>query len=163
MKYSVTEFAQEIRKLYPGDYDDLSDNKLVELWLKKYPNDVEKINLYKNEKESPIIYPKSKLGGRIFKTVMVLGVVIISYFTNPSKKEFIEKALSEYAKINGIDQATSSLANVIFGEPLEDIVVRHDYYIFSTYQIEIKNNFFLPKVNVDTKAIGLWGNIFFYK
>ena len=39
MKYSINEFAREIRKLYPGDYDDLSDTELVSLWLKKYPND----------------------------------------------------------------------------------------------------------------------------
>ena len=44
MKYTVEEFAKEIRKLYPGDYDDLSDKKLVELWLKKYPNDINKID-----------------------------------------------------------------------------------------------------------------------
>jgi len=43
MKYTINEFATEIRKSYPGDYDDLSDTKLVELWLKKYPNDKEKI------------------------------------------------------------------------------------------------------------------------
>ena len=43
MKYSIAEFAQEIRKQYPGDYDDLNDEKLVTLWLKKYPNDKEKI------------------------------------------------------------------------------------------------------------------------
>lgn len=49
MKYSIQEFAREIRRLYPNDYDDLSDAKLVELWMKKYPNDKEKI---KKEEES---------------------------------------------------------------------------------------------------------------
>jgi len=44
MKYTVEEFANEIRELYPGNYDDLSDKKLVELWLKKYPNDVNKVD-----------------------------------------------------------------------------------------------------------------------
>ena len=48
MKYTIKEFAKEIRKLYPGDYDDLTDEKLVELWLKKYPNDREKIEFSSN-------------------------------------------------------------------------------------------------------------------
>ncbi len=45
MKYTIHEFAQEIRKKFPGDYDDLTDNKLVELWLCKYPNDSSKIDI----------------------------------------------------------------------------------------------------------------------
>ena len=45
MKYSIEEFAEEIRKLFPGDYGDLKDNDLVELWLKKYPQDAAKIAL----------------------------------------------------------------------------------------------------------------------
>jgi archaemetzincin len=45
MKYNIKEFAQEIRKLFPGDYEDLSDNELVRLWLSKYPDDIEKVEL----------------------------------------------------------------------------------------------------------------------
>lgn len=45
MKYSIEEFAQEIRKLYPGDYDDLSDRELVDKWLRRYPGDREKVQL----------------------------------------------------------------------------------------------------------------------
>jgi hypothetical protein len=48
MKYTLNEFASQIRNLYPNDYDDLTDEKLVELWLKKYPEDIEKIE-YKIE------------------------------------------------------------------------------------------------------------------
>jgi hypothetical protein len=43
-KYTVTEFANDIRAKHPGSYDDLSDEKLVELWLKKYPEDENKIS-----------------------------------------------------------------------------------------------------------------------
>lgn len=45
MKYTIKEFAQEIRKLFPGNYDDLSDSELVRLWLKKYPQDIEKVEV----------------------------------------------------------------------------------------------------------------------
>ena len=45
MKYSVEEFAKQIRDLYPGDYDDISDENLTKLWLSKYPKDIEKLIL----------------------------------------------------------------------------------------------------------------------
>jgi hypothetical protein len=44
MKYSVEEFAKQIRDLYPGDYDDISDENLTKLWLSKYPKDIEKVD-----------------------------------------------------------------------------------------------------------------------
>jgi hypothetical protein len=54
MKYTINEFASQIRNLYPNDYNDLTDEKLVELWLKKYPEDIEKIdfNIRKPQKKS---------------------------------------------------------------------------------------------------------------
>jgi hypothetical protein len=47
MKYSIKQFANEIRQKNPNSYDDLSDQKLVELWVKKHPDDKDKI---RNEK-----------------------------------------------------------------------------------------------------------------
>ena len=47
-KYSVSEFANEIRNKYPEAYDDLSDEKLIEFWIKKFPNDKNKINFKKD-------------------------------------------------------------------------------------------------------------------
>lgn len=43
MKYSIKEFAEIIRNKYPKKYDDLTDSKLVELWLNKNPLDSELI------------------------------------------------------------------------------------------------------------------------
>lgn len=51
MGYSVEEFANEIRKLYPSHYDDLSDEKLVKLWLKKYPKDKKKVDFEKKQEK----------------------------------------------------------------------------------------------------------------
>ena len=42
-QYTKSEFANHIRSQYPGSYDDLSDDKLMKLWLKKFPNDTDKI------------------------------------------------------------------------------------------------------------------------
>ena len=81
-KYLVSEFANEIRKLYPGDYDDLSDSRLVELWLKKYPTDKDKIELEPNK-----LVPASKISNSDTQTkrsntsyiwlFLILGVIII--------------------------------------------------------------------------------------
>jgi hypothetical protein len=46
-QYTKSEFANEIRQKYPNSYDDLSDQNLVELWVKKHPDDKDKI---RNEK-----------------------------------------------------------------------------------------------------------------
>ncbi len=55
-KYTVKEFANEIRTKHPSSYDDLSDEKLVELWLKKFPEDRDKIKneiklIYENQEK----------------------------------------------------------------------------------------------------------------
>ena len=42
--YSIDQFAKKIRKKYPTSYNDLSDEELVQLWIKKYPKDKEFIN-----------------------------------------------------------------------------------------------------------------------
>jgi len=47
-KYSVSEFTNEIRNKYPKAYNDLSDKKLLELWIKKFPNDIKQIKDYNN-------------------------------------------------------------------------------------------------------------------
>jgi hypothetical protein len=42
-RVTKNKFANEIRTKHPGSYDDLTDEKLVELWLKKFPEDRDKI------------------------------------------------------------------------------------------------------------------------
>jgi hypothetical protein len=42
-QFTKTQFANKIRTKYPGSYEDLSDDKLVDLWLKKFPNDSYKV------------------------------------------------------------------------------------------------------------------------
>ncbi|MEI8203907.1 MAG: hypothetical protein WCH34_12885 [Bacteroidota bacterium] len=91
MKYTVKEFAQEIRKLYPNDYDDLSDEKLVELWLKKYPNDKEKVDLSKEDKVQ-IKEPSNNTSGSFWgflRTViwiaLIGGGIFLFYNSNKNK------------------------------------------------------------------------------
>lgn len=87
MRYSIDEFAQEIRNLFPGDYDDLSNDELVRLWLKKYPADKEKIDfsiIKKKHKESKVkevdynSLPNTNNGGyKILKRLIVTSVILI--------------------------------------------------------------------------------------
>jgi hypothetical protein len=74
MKYSINEFAHEIRKIHPGHYDDLSDNKLVALWLKKFPADVDKVELQ----------TKSSWGAYVFYGVLIY--VGLSFINKEFKK-----------------------------------------------------------------------------
>jgi len=161
MKYTVKEFAHEIRKLYPGDYDDLSDQKLVDLWLKKYPKDREKI-IFSESKESPIGHPKSKSTGLIIKIVTAVAILTVAIFTNPTKQDFVREAINQYGSKNGYDKATTSFTNELMGGLVESLVESHNYLFFSTYQLQIKNNFLLPKINIDISAIGLFGNFIIY-
>lgn len=79
MKYTIKEFAKEIRKLYPGDYDDLIDDKLVELWLKKYPNDRDKIDFSKGDNDKgQTLEPSnttSESSWGFIKTLFWLGLI----------------------------------------------------------------------------------------
>jgi hypothetical protein len=80
MKYSISEFAKQIRDLYPGDYDDLSDEKLVELWLKKYPKDIDKVELKKeNNTDNDSIISKKRITRFIIKTVIVITILYLIY------------------------------------------------------------------------------------
>ena len=54
MKYTINEFAREIRNLFPGNYDDLSDSDLVRLWLRKYPQDIEKVEVTTRNAETNV-------------------------------------------------------------------------------------------------------------
>ena len=55
-QFTKSEFAAIIRSKYPGSYDDLSDSKLISLWVKKYPKDKEKINFTEEESTGIFTY-----------------------------------------------------------------------------------------------------------
>lgn len=83
MKYTIKEFAQQIRDTFPGEYDDLSNSKLVELWLKKYPSDIEKVNL-DNSKGSP-----SWVGWFVFIMICLGAYYVIDInFLNKNQSDY---------------------------------------------------------------------------
>lgn len=146
MKYTVKEFAREIRKIYPRDYDDLTDEKLVELWLKKYPNDKEKVDL--DQIVQSIIPQKRK---SYTKYILIAIILAIAYFTNPSFKDHKNTILDEvfYPIVDkvGAEVGISDLSSLnFFGVDVHagikeyldnshDIIYK-DYYIISTIEYD---------------------------
>lgn len=131
MKYTVNEFAKEIRKLYPGDYDDLSDEKLVELWLKKYPNDKEKI-----EKKNKSVF--SILKGAFIGFCVLLGIIFIitDLVQNSSENNRSSSAQSEnYSQNNNDFEPELSLKGKLTRSMAEKLIVNKlqipkDQYVF---------------------------------
>lgn len=167
MKYSIHEFASEIRKLYPGDYDDLSDNKLVELWLKKYPKDIEKINLVEDthyntiksqigEKQKIIVYHKFIWGRQILIGIATIFFLYYSFISNPTEDDFLKAMQNKYmtdSKQNGI------VGNFLGGLGTAMDVLLNDYRRTDL----VLGSFYTKTTNGKTNivAIGFWKNIFF--
>jgi hypothetical protein len=114
MKYTIREFAQEIRNNYPNNYDDLSDIELVNLWLKKYPKDKSKVNL-KSYGELPI--PSKQTGSNstfslknVFKLIFWIGFIAIgiNVLTSRAVSDFFESMKDKY--ISKSDTPSSSIA-----------------------------------------------------
>jgi hypothetical protein len=115
LKYTIIEFAKQIRNLYPSDYNDLSDETLTKLWLKKFPNDIDKVDL--NIKESLIstdyfsfkgmiasvffgylaycIYPIAILGNSAYYYLnddKIMQQILLIIFNNMTEGKFSEYA-----------------------------------------------------------------------
>jgi hypothetical protein len=94
-KYTTEEFADQIRCKYPNAYDDLDDETLIQLWLKKFPNDEEKIilELYEEESGTPKKSNKWKYLWAIlllilfvlFRILITSGVLKDSYFIDKNE------------------------------------------------------------------------------
>jgi len=75
-KYTTSEFATYLRTKYPGSYDDLSDDELVRLWLKKYPKQMDKIM------ESDSTNKNEGTNLSFWVGVIIIGVIVFSLLTN---------------------------------------------------------------------------------
>jgi hypothetical protein len=117
MKHSISSFAKEIRTLYPGDYDDLSDETLVNLWLKKYPDDINKIDsrYHTNKKDSnnePLSANNEKKSSiPIFEYIFlaVAFTIFIAYFltTNVIPAKIANQFLSTESAISNSETISS--------------------------------------------------------
>ncbi|MBN8837690.1 MAG: hypothetical protein J0I09_10540 [Sphingobacteriia bacterium] len=164
-QYSISEFAQEIRKQYPGDYDDLTDAKLVELWLKKYPNDKNKVAL--NSVASAIPEKKennNNNSSKYIKYIIIVIILFIAFKTNPDSKDFTDKAIEIYqnqSKNNNqkdSDAFSKALSEGIARSVIAESVKRTDFYVCSFYNLKIEKSI-LWDVRATGEAFGIFGFI----
>jgi hypothetical protein len=120
-KYTVKEFANEIRTKHPGSYDDLSDEKLVELWLKKFPDDK-----FKLENEIVNITKKSNniFNGKLFWVVLVIIIFSIIFFYFKSSNSSTPK-IENFFSYNG---DTIWLKSAYHDENFEEIYFINEVY-----------------------------------
>jgi hypothetical protein len=173
MKYTVNEFAAKIRNLYPGDYDDLPDEKLVELWLKKHPNDRERVDFSEQpsikynspieEKQKTIVYHHSSWVRQLLFGFALLFLLFISFLKNPTSDDFVKELESKYNEKFKNELKQNGLAAGVFGMfsnaldfYLNSNYKRSDLIFFSIYLREVENT---PNVI----AIGFWDNFYFFE
>lgn len=113
------------------------------------------------EDNKQIVYHKSDWGKQVIYIVLVLAFLFFSYKKNPTNELFTQELIREYAVKNGLNTSSSiwvsELTNTMFGGFVEPLVKRNDYIIFSTFEVELNNQYVSGKVF----AIGFWDNIIF--
>ncbi|MGO4817080.1 hypothetical protein [Flavobacterium sp. W22_SRS_FP1] len=118
-KYSVSEFAQYIRDKNSGAYKDLSDAKLVDLWLKKFPEDKNKItNHSKLKKYKYLIF---------FASIFLLTIGYLTYPNNkyPENESELKSLLCDkYWKITGAKVNEIYIDNELLLPPSSDTSTR---------------------------------------
>jgi hypothetical protein len=137
-QYTEKEFANNIRSKYPGSYDDLSDVDLVELWLKKFPRDRNKV----------IPDLKDESNGS-YGWILFLILLAVMFFTNPSAMKH-RSAVNE--SVQGIlgnkVEKYEFLKNLMDNDYVKNLieaglntnVKRTNYFIFSLTEIKFDDS-----------------------
>ncbi len=114
MKHSISSFANEIRNNYPGEYDDLNDEVLVSLWLKKYPEDKGKLEIYEVDNSTYAAEESNSDSNFWFYVLAVVAVGIGVFFASNSNSS-ISTSPSEVAEniSNEIQEKVASSAKTI--------------------------------------------------
>lgn len=134
MKYTVPEFAGEIRKMYPGDYNDLSDHKLVELWLKKYPKDIDKVELgnpspienkdlgVSSKKSSSVI---KAIWTGIFLGIILLGIIFLVYYSNQGSTNNLTSS-NAIRSVSSKNSLKNNISSVFSTDPYNSIEIKSE-------------------------------------
>jgi hypothetical protein len=114
------------------------------------------------EDNKQTIYHKSDWGKQVIYIVIVLAFLFFSYKKNPTKELFTKELTREYAIKNGLNASSSIIlsefTNSMLGGIVEPLVKRNDFILFSTYELELNNQYIKGKIG----AVGFWDNIIFY-
>lgn len=139
-KYSVSEFANYIRAKHPDAYNDLSDDKLVELWLKKFPDDKNKIVKHSKLKKYRYL---------IFFASVALLIIgyggYLDYKYPKSESEFINLLYNKYWKITDATVQEVYIDNKLLTPPTSDtrkvlqraITDEHEDLSYSTFEKQL--------------------------
>ena len=102
-KYTKSQFAKNIRNKYPGYYDNLSDDKLIKIWLEKFPKQQENII----ESDSTI----GNIGKHLFfgVGVIIIGVIVFSLLTNAGSILEMSSNIIEKGFGNDISNSETSI------------------------------------------------------
>jgi hypothetical protein len=171
-KYTISQFAKKIRDKYPGSYDDLTDNQLVNLWLEKHPKDKRFIYIDEDEEDEDN-YEDEDDGGdedsicndsNTSRWVLIIISIIVLFFTNPSLEKHKDKAANEAMAVFKESKVYGMLNSFSYGKGDELILNsikggthRNNYFLFSTTTMQ------LSKENETTTiGIGILGVVYIF-
>jgi hypothetical protein len=113
-----------------------------------------------NKDNTQVVIHKSNWGSQLINVIIVVIVIFLSITNNPTKKDFISQVVSELAKKQAglgvsMSNAIGDYSANTFGDLIEPFIVRRNFLLFSTYEIDFNNQEF----TLHASAFGLWGNI----
>lgn len=157
MRHSVEEFAEELRKKFPESYNDLNDKDLVELWVKKFPEDKKNINFsqvhYQEEETSNencngfkkmfvLILNKNFIYILTMKWIILFIVCVVLFYTNPSLES--HKVIGSKEIITVLKDAKLDGVIALFGggeefliDTFKSGIHRRNYYLFSLTEMSL--------------------------
>jgi hypothetical protein len=156
-QHTISEFSQKIRTKYPGSYDDISDEKLIELWLNKYPKD----------KEHVIEDSNSGSGSFLYKWISGIVFIVVLFFTNPNSNDHkmaVNEVFNQSINKTGMGEilkstageGVQSMVNSFFKTMIDECVTRKSYVLFSITSL----NNFSSENSSQIIGFGILGKVF---
>lgn len=166
-KYTISQFAKKIRNKYPGAYDDLTDNQLVNLWLEKYPKDNHFINIDDddNDDDDDNEYDDNTSNdSNTGRWALIIISIIVLIFTNPSLEKHKDKTANEAMAVFKESKVYEILKSFSFGKEDELILNfikggthRNNYLLFSTTTMQLSE-----ENESATIGIGILGVVYIF-
>ena len=164
-KYTIEEFADQIRSKYPSAYDDLTDNQLVSLWLEKFPKDKQLIYIDEEDEDDDDGYEDNISNDSNTGTwALIIISIIVLFFTNPSLEKHKDKTAIEAMAVFKESKVFGILNSFSFGKGDEIILNsikggthRNNYLLFSTTTMQLSE-----ENKSTTIGIGILGMVYIF-
>ena len=167
-KYTIEEFADQIRSKYPSAYDDLTDNQLVSLWLEKFPKDKQLIYIDEDDEDDDDGYDgyedNISNDSNTGTWALIIISIIVLFFTNPSIEKHKEEVGNECAEIilnevnpNGESNIFLDYGINIMVELIESSINRNNFYLFSLSEVKLP-----AESRSRTIGIGILGYVYVF-